>query len=47
MKVLPDTQKLRTFETLIRGYDFLLCIDFEATCEELMGSVSEHQTRTA
>ena len=32
MKNLPNTQELQAFETLIRSFDFMLCIDLEATC---------------
>ncbi|RON55971.1 3'-5' exonuclease [Pseudomonas frederiksbergensis] len=38
MKSLPDIQELEAFETLIKSFDFMLCIDLEATCDELMES---------
>jgi 3'-5' exoribonuclease 1 len=38
MKSLPDIQELEAFETSIKSFDFMLCIDLEATCDELMES---------
>ncbi|MBK3434408.1 hypothetical protein JJD84_26780 [Pseudomonas fluorescens] len=38
MKDLPIAQELRVFETSIKPFDFMLCIDLEATCDELIES---------
>ncbi|MEA9979691.1 MULTISPECIES: 3'-5' exonuclease [unclassified Pseudomonas] len=38
MKTLPNTQQLHAFETFISAFDFMLCVDLEATCDELMES---------
>ena len=36
MKSLPDIEKLEAFKTSIKSFDFMLCVDLEATCDELM-----------
>ncbi len=38
MKNLPHAQELQKFETSVTAFDFMLCIDLEATCDELMES---------
>ncbi|OYT79555.1 MAG: exonuclease [Pseudomonas sp. PGPPP4] len=38
MKNHPNTKKLQAFETFISAFDFMLCVDLEATCDELMES---------
>lgn len=36
MRNLLNTQQLQMFETYISAFDFMLCVDLEATCDELM-----------
>lgn len=36
MKFLPSPLQLHKFETSIKSFDFMLCVDLEATCDELM-----------
>ncbi|RON55587.1 3'-5' exonuclease [Pseudomonas frederiksbergensis] len=36
MKNIPNIQLLQAFGTSIKSFDFMLCIDLEATCDELM-----------
>ncbi|VVP03924.1 3'-5' exonuclease [Pseudomonas fluorescens] len=38
MKSLPEIQELEAFETSIKSFDFMMCIDLEATCDELIES---------
>ena len=38
MKTQPNTKQLQAFETFISAFDFMLCVDLEATCDELMDS---------
>lgn len=38
MKILPNPLQLHKFETFLKPFDFMLCVDLEATCDELMDS---------